>query len=50
MAAQIFQTVQRELPDLDASLAKGDFAPLKTWLNGKIHKVWRGAVAGCFGS
>ncbi|KAK2078399.1 hypothetical protein QBZ16_003239 [Prototheca wickerhamii] len=41
MAAQIFQTAQQELPDLDASLAKGDFAPLKTWLNGKIHKIGR---------
>ncbi len=36
-AAQFYETVRAELGDLDAMFAKGQFKPLKTWLNEKIH-------------
>lgn len=37
-AVQIFQAAKLALPDLDAQLSKGDFTPLRTWLNDNIHK------------
>ena len=36
-AAQIFEKVREDIPDLDAHFEKGDFAPLKTWLNENVH-------------
>ena len=36
-AAQIFEKVCSDIPDLDSSFAMGDFSPLKTWLNENIH-------------
>jgi carboxypeptidase Taq len=36
-AAQIFEQVRSDVPDLDSSFAKGDFSPLKSWLNEHIH-------------
>lgn len=36
-AAQFFETARSELGDLDGQFAKGQFKPLKTWLNEKIH-------------
>jgi len=44
--AQFFARARVELGDLDAQLARGEFAPLKSWLNEKIHRQgqrWRGA-------
>lgn len=38
-AAQIYQTAAEAIPDLEASLAKGEFTPLRKWLNEKIHRV-----------
>lgn len=32
------QTAWSQLPDLDSDIAKGNFAPLKKWLNEHIHK------------
>ncbi len=36
-AAQFFTAARKELGDLDACFARGEFVPLKTWLNEKIH-------------
>lgn len=36
-AAQFFETARRDLGDLDALLARGEFAPLLDWLRSKIH-------------
>jgi Zn-dependent M32 family carboxypeptidase len=38
-AVQIFDAARRDLPDLDADLAAGRFAPLKGWLNRRVHAV-----------
>ena len=32
------QTARSQLPDLDSDIAKGNFVPLKKWLNEHIHK------------
>jgi carboxypeptidase Taq len=37
-AAQFFAAACRDLPDLPAGFARGEFAPLKAWLNEKIHR------------
>lgn len=37
-AAQLWETILAELPDLEKRMAKGDFAPLRGWLQEKIHK------------
>ncbi|GAB4160724.1 MAG: carboxypeptidase M32 [Planctomycetaceae bacterium] len=37
-AAQFFAAANRELGDLNAMFAKGEFAPLKEWLNTNIHQ------------
>lgn len=38
-AVQIFDAAKKELPTLDADLAAGNFAPLRKWLNEKVHSV-----------
>ena len=38
MAAQFFEAAQREIPSLDADLARGEFAPLRRWLGERIHR------------
>jgi carboxypeptidase Taq len=37
-AAHFFNAAERELGDLQAMFAKGEFEPLKNWLNINIHK------------
>jgi carboxypeptidase Taq len=37
-AAQFFNAARRDLGDLDALFVKGQFRPLKGWLNEKIHQ------------
>lgn len=37
-AAQFFAKAAKDLGDLGASFARGDFAPLLTWLREKIHR------------
>lgn len=37
-AAQLFAAARRELGDLDAMFAEGDFQPLKRWLNQNVHQ------------
>lgn len=40
-AAQFFDAAQKDLGDLSTQFAKGQFEPLKTWLNEKIHRHGR---------
>jgi carboxypeptidase Taq len=37
-AAQFFAQARADLGDLDAQFRRGEFAPLKEWLNAKIHR------------
>ena len=37
-AAQVFATLQEETPDLDARIARGDFALLRGWLQDRVHR------------
>lgn len=37
-AAQLFDAATRDLGDLHAQFAKGEFGPLKKWLNEKVHQ------------
>ena len=39
MAAQIFDAAKAAIPDLEAKVAAGDFAPLRAWLGDEIHAV-----------
>jgi carboxypeptidase Taq len=36
-AAQLFEAAERDLGDLHQQFSRGDFMPLKTWLNEKVH-------------
>ncbi len=36
-ACQFFNTMKRELPDTEKYIGEGNFAPIKNWLNEKIH-------------
>ncbi|MDG2477686.1 MAG: carboxypeptidase M32 [Phycisphaerales bacterium] len=40
-SAQFFDAAKREMPGLEDGFAKGEFEPLKTWLNEKIHQQGR---------
>ncbi|MDA1014043.1 MAG: carboxypeptidase M32 [Planctomycetota bacterium] len=37
-AAQLFNAARRDLGDLDAMFARGEFSPLKDWLNKNVHQ------------
>ena len=41
MAAQLWRALSAELPDIDASIAAGDFGPLREWLRDNIHRHGR---------
>ena len=41
MSAQIYEQAARELPDLDAQYASGEFRPLLDWLREKIYRHGR---------
>jgi carboxypeptidase Taq len=36
-AAQLFEAAGRDLGDLDAMFARGEFEPLRRWLNEHVH-------------
>lgn len=38
-ATQIYECALASIPGLEDSIAKGEFAPLRLWLNEKIHRV-----------
>jgi carboxypeptidase Taq len=40
-AAQLFETARRSLGDLDALFSKGEFTPLREWLNANVHRFGR---------
>ncbi|MBY0484474.1 carboxypeptidase M32 [Nitrosomonas sp.] len=40
-ACQFYQTLLREQSDTERNIAKGNFAPIKNWLNEKIHRQGR---------
>jgi carboxypeptidase Taq len=40
-AAQFFAAAARQLGDLDAAFAKGEFAPLREWLRERVHRHGR---------
>jgi carboxypeptidase Taq len=41
ISAQIWEKVTTDLPDLDASIEAGDFAPLRDWLREHLHRYGR---------
>jgi len=45
-AAQFWETINQQIPDLKAQMQRGDFLPLKTWLNTNIHTHGRRYHAG----
>jgi len=40
-AAQFWEKINEDLPEMDKQIAKGQFSELKNWLNEKIHKHGR---------
>jgi carboxypeptidase Taq len=40
-AAQIFNTIKKEIPDLEGKIAQGELLPLREWLKEKIHRFGR---------
>ena len=40
-AAQLWEAARRDLPDLDDTMSRGDFAPLLLWLRDRIHRHGR---------
>ena len=45
-AAQLWETINRAIPELKAQMARGEFAALKSWLNTNIHAHGRRYRAG----
>jgi carboxypeptidase Taq len=41
IGAQLMEVVRRELPDLDAQIARGEFAPLLEWLRQNVYRHGR---------
>ncbi|HKU58037.1 MAG TPA: carboxypeptidase M32, partial [Gaiellaceae bacterium] len=41
ISAQIWEKVSADLPDIDASIEAGDFAPLRDWLREHLHRYGR---------
>jgi len=37
MAAQLWETLRAELPDVDGQIEAGDFGPLQAWLRERVH-------------
>ncbi|HEU4979438.1 MAG TPA: carboxypeptidase M32 [Solirubrobacteraceae bacterium] len=46
LAAQLWERIGAELPDLDERFAAGDFAPLREWLRERVHRHGRKFTAG----
>ncbi len=45
-AAQFWEKINKDIKDLDKQISKGEFAPLKKWLNKNIHAHGRRYQAG----
>jgi carboxypeptidase Taq len=39
MAAQLFETAEKQIPDLRGKLSRGEFAPLREWLRTNVHET-----------
>ncbi len=37
-AGQLWETINKQIPDLDNQLSRGEFGTLKAWLNENIHR------------
>jgi len=38
VSAQLWEKINEDIPDLEGQIASGEFKPLLTWLNEKVHK------------
>jgi carboxypeptidase Taq len=45
-AAQFFEQARKDVGDLDAQFARGEFPPLLNWLRDKIHRHGKRFTAG----
>ncbi len=45
-AAQLWESINEQIPDLDAQISRGEFGPLKDWLARNIHQHGRRYRAG----
>lgn len=45
-SAQLWETINEQIPDLEAQMSRGEFSQLLTWLNTNIHKHGRRYRAG----
>ena len=41
IAAQLWERISEDLPDLDEQLERGEFAPLREWLREHVHRHGR---------
>jgi carboxypeptidase Taq len=41
MAAQLWETLADEIPDVEGAIEQGDFAPLRGWLGDRVHAQGR---------
>ena len=41
MSAQLFESAQKALPDLDQQVARGEFSGLRAWLQNHVHQFGR---------
>jgi carboxypeptidase Taq len=41
IGAQLMEAARRDLPDLDAAIAAGEFAPLLAWMRDRVHRHGR---------
>jgi carboxypeptidase Taq len=39
MAAQLFETAEKQIPDLRGKLRRGEFQPLREWLRTNVHET-----------
>src|SRR5205814_105557 len=46
LASQLWSAAQKSLPDLEAQLARGEFAPLLEWLRAQVHGYARKYLPG----
>ena len=46
LSAQLWQAAHKTLPDLDAQIARGEFAPLLGWLRENVHRYGRKYLPG----
>ena len=45
-AAQLWATIRREIPDVEARIERGDFATILAWLRDRIHRFGRQYLPG----